>query len=211
VGAVSSLVYDSFHLPIFRKPDAPPGELVTHATRFVLVDRAGKIRRYYEPLEDGVKVSDEQIASLARDVKALGNGSSLPLVNAALNATSAVLLVLGYAFIRAGKVGPHATAMLGALGVSAVFLGSYLYYHATSAATPFAGQGAARALYLTILVSHIILAVPLVPLAIGTAILGLRGRWERHRRWARLTFPIWIYVSVTGVAVYALLYEIFRP
>ncbi len=211
VVAISSLVYDSFHLPMLKNAAAAPGELVTHSSRFALVDRAGKIRRYYDPLGDAAVISDEQVAAIGRDVRALGNGSSLPLVNAALNATSALLLILGWVFIRADRTGPHAACMLGALVVSAVFLGCYLYYHATCASTPFTGEGAAKALYLTILISHIVLAVPQVPLSVGTAILGLRGRWDPHRRWARVTFPIWMYVSVTGVAVYALLYEIYRP
>jgi uncharacterized membrane protein YozB (DUF420 family) len=211
VAAMSSVACGSFKLPMYRNEGAPPSDLITHATRLVLVDREGQIRGYYEPLDMEWKIVEPELDRITHDLKALGNTSCLPLVNATLNATSAVLLLVGFALVRAGKTGAHAACMLGALGVSAVFLGCYLYYHFTYPSTPFAGEGPALALYRTILISHVLLAVPVAPLAVTTAVLGLKGRFEPHRRWARRTFPIWIYVSVTGVAVYALLYAIHRP
>jgi len=211
VVAISSLVYESFQLPILRGKEALPGDIVTHSSSMVLVDREGRIRGRYAPLDDDLHVDEKELDHLVHDLRALGTSSRLPLLNATLNATSALLLVLGYALIRAGRTRAHAAAMLSALAVSAVFLGCYLYYHLTYPATPFAGEGPARALYLAILVSHVLLAVPTVPLAVGTAILGLKGHFERHVFWARIAFSVWIYVSVTGVAVYALLYEIYRP
>lgn len=213
VGAMTTVVCGSFLQPMYRDKDAPPSMPVSHSSRLVLVDREGRIRGFYEPLdiENPQKIVEPELDRLSRDLRALGNASRLPLVNATLNASSGLLLVVGFALIRAGKTGAHAAAMLGALAVSAVFLGCYLYYHASYPNTPFAGEGTHRVLYFTILIPHVVLAIVTVPLAVGTAVLGLKGRFEPHRRWARRTFPLWIYVSVTGVAVYALLYEIHRP
>ncbi len=207
--AVASLVYDSFHLPMMRNPDAPPGQLVTHSTRLVLVDREGKIRRYADGiLDENQNLVPSELQGLLHDLRALGNGSSLPLVNASLNATSALLLVLGLIFIRSGRTSAHVTCMIGALAVSAVFLACYLTYHALYPETPFAGPPLSKALYLLILVPHVLLAILVVPLALATATFGLRGNFERHRAFARWAFPLWIYVCVTGVAVYVLLYAV---
>lgn len=131
-----------------------------------------------------------------------------PTINACLNATSAVCLLAGYAFIRAKRIRSHTVCMLLACAVSAGFLVSYLLYHARVGATRFPGQGVARAVYFTILVSHTILAVVIVPLVIRTLRLALRRQFDAHRRLARLTFPLWLYVSVTGVVVYWMLYHL---
>jgi putative membrane protein len=134
----------------------------------------------------------------------------LPHVNAALNAAVTVLLVAGFVFIRRGQVGRHKTAMLSAFALSIVFLVSYLTYHAQAGATRFAGEGWIRPIYFTVLVSHTVLAAAILPLALVTLTRALRGQFDRHRRVARWTLPMWIYVGFTGSAViYVLLYHLF--
>jgi uncharacterized membrane protein YozB (DUF420 family) len=133
----------------------------------------------------------------------------LPHLNALLNATSGVLLVAGYSFIRRGRVSAHKRCQLSALTTSSLFLVSYLTYHYFHGATRFAGQGIARPVYFTILVSHTILAVVIVPLILVTLTRALRSDFLRHRRIARVTLPLWLYVSVTGVLVYLMLYHIY--
>jgi uncharacterized membrane protein YozB (DUF420 family) len=136
--------------------------------------------------------------------------SQLPLVNATLNATATVLLIIGYVMIRQRREAAHKRIMLTAFGVSVLFLASYLTYHiGHGAATRFTGQGVIRPVYFLILISHIILAATVPVLAIVTIILGLRDRRLAHRRWARWTFPIWLYVSVTGVVIYVMLYHLY--
>jgi uncharacterized membrane protein YozB (DUF420 family) len=133
--------------------------------------------------------------------------SSLPAVNATLNAISAVLLLSGYFFIRQRRITAHKACMVSALGVSVLFLLSYLYYHYHHGSTPFPGHGWARGLYFTILISHIILAAAVLPLALVTVTRAWRQQFDRHVRIARWTLPIWLYVSVTGVAIYWMLYR----
>ncbi len=133
-----------------------------------------------------------------------------PEVNASLNACSAVCLTCGYAFVRAKRIQAHRVCMGLALLFSIVFLGFYLVYHyQTGARTPFKGEGFWRPVYYTLLISHVILAVVIVPLVVQTLRLALKGDFVRHRAWARITFPLWYYVSVTGVLVYAFLYRWF--
>jgi putative membrane protein len=132
---------------------------------------------------------------------------SLPLLNACLNGTSGVLLLAGFAAIKAGRRGLHERLMLSALFVSAAFLVSYLYYHfVVGSETRFRGTGGLRTAYLAMLATHVVLAAAVVPLALRTVYLARRERFDSHRRWARVTFPIWLYVSVTGVLVYFALY-----
>jgi putative membrane protein len=138
---------------------------------------------------------------------AAATSSVLPGVNATLNGLSAVLLALGFALVRAGKVRAHRACMLGAFGVSALFLVSYVVYHSSFGSRPFAGQGWIRWVYFPLLISHIVLAAAIVPLALVTIYRALRGEVARHRRLARWTLPVWLYVSVTGVMVYWLLYR----
>ena len=133
----------------------------------------------------------------------------LPHLNALLNATSAVLLLAGYSFIRRGQVSAHKRCQLSALTTSSLFLVSYLTYHYFHGATRFAGQGIVRPVYFTVLVSHTILAVVIVPLILITLFRALRADFVRHRRIARLTLPLWLYVSVTGVLVYLMLYHFY--
>ncbi len=135
--------------------------------------------------------------------------SFLPHVNAGLNATSAVLLTLGYYFIRRRRVTAHLRCMIAALVVSLVFLCSYLVYHYNHGSTRFRGQGAIRPVYFAILLSHTVLAVVIVPLVAATVRRAWRGQFDRHTRVARWTLPLWAYVSVTGVLVYLLLYQLY--
>lgn len=131
----------------------------------------------------------------------------LPTLNALLNATSAAFLVTGWLLIRSGRREAHRKAMTSALACSALFLVSYLVYHAKVGSVRFAGTGAARTVYLAVLLSHTLLAATVAPLAVTTFVLARRGRFDRHRRLARWTLPVWLYVSVTGVAVYVMLYR----
>lgn len=130
-----------------------------------------------------------------------------PALNAGLNASCAVLLTLGYLAIRRGDVPRHKASMGLAFLISIVFLISYLAYHALHGSTRFTGTGPVRPLYFGILITHTILAVAIVPLALRTLYLALRGRFDAHRRIARWTLPLWLYVSVTGVIVYWMLYR----
>ena len=131
----------------------------------------------------------------------------LPAVNASLNALSGVLLVTGYLLMRRRRIALHRAFMLAAFGSSVIFLICYLVYHAQVGSVPFPRQGFVRPLYFTILITHVVLAAAVPPLAIVTLTRGLKGRYPQHRRIARWTFPIWLYVSVTGVLVYVLLYQ----
>ena len=137
------------------------------------------------------------------------NISDLPALNATLNATSALLLTAGYLLIRAGRQTAHKRCMLGALATSVLFLVSYIIYHANTGSRPFPGTGAVRIVYYTILITHVVLAVTIVPLALITANRGLRAQFDRHVRIARWTLPIWLYVSVTGVVIYLMLYQLY--
>ena len=128
-------------------------------------------------------------------------------LNAILNSLSALLLVLGFVFIKQKKIPQHRACMLGALGVSTVFLACYVVHHWQVGSVPFKGTGALRALYFAILIPHVLLAIAVVPLALTTISRGLKGQVERHKRLARVTLPIWLFVSVSGVAVYLMLYQ----
>jgi len=133
----------------------------------------------------------------------------MPIINASLNGMSGVWLLIGYIHIRNKRIALHKRFMLAACVTSLLFLASYLTYHFLGGMTRFAGTGWSRPLYFSILISHTILAVTIVPLAIVSVINGLRMRVPQHRRVARITFPLWMYVSVTGVLVYFFLYQWF--
>jgi uncharacterized membrane protein YozB (DUF420 family) len=133
--------------------------------------------------------------------------SDLPALNATLNGAAAILLALGYAFIRNRRRTAHKWCMLGALLVSALFLTSYVIYHANVGSKPFAGTGAIRYVYFAILITHVVLAAAIVPLVVMTVWRALSGRFAEHRRIARITWPLWMYVSVTGVVIYLMLYR----
>ena len=131
----------------------------------------------------------------------------LPAVNASLNAVSGVLLIGGYTLMRLRRIDLHRKVMIAAFATSSLFLVCYVVYHAQVGSVPFPRQGLVRSIYFTILITHVILAATVPPLAIITMTRGLQGRYPQHRRIARWTFPIWLYVSVTGVLVYVLLYQ----
>ena len=135
--------------------------------------------------------------------------ADLPALNAVLNATSAILLSAGYRFIRRRQIAAHKRCMLTACATSALFLMSYLTYHYYVGSMPFHGQGWVRPLYFTILISHTTLAATIVPLAIMTLFRAWKADFRKHARLARWTWPIWMYVSVTGVIIYVMLYQLF--
>jgi uncharacterized membrane protein YozB (DUF420 family) len=131
----------------------------------------------------------------------------LPAVNASLNALSGILLACGYTLMRQRRIELHRRFMIAAFAASSLFLVCYVIYHAQVGSVPFPRQGFVRLLYFVILITHVVLAATVPPLAIVTLTRGLKGRYPQHRRIARWTFPIWMYVSVTGVLVYVLLYQ----
>jgi uncharacterized membrane protein YozB (DUF420 family) len=135
--------------------------------------------------------------------------TDLPAVNATLNATSAMFLFAGYVLIRRGRIVLHKRCMLAALASSALFLTCYVIYHANTGSRPFPGEGASRVIYFAILISHVLLAITILPLALTTATRGLQAQYERHVRIARWTLPLWLYVSVTGVVIYLMLYQLY--
>ena len=134
--------------------------------------------------------------------------STWPLLNACLNGASALLISSGFVAIRRRRIAVHKACMLAACATSVLFLVSYLLYHYQIGSTAFTGQGAIRAVYFTVLISHTVLAVVIVPLVIMTLYRAWREQWPRHRRLARWTFPLWLYVSVTGVVIYIMLYQL---
>ena len=131
----------------------------------------------------------------------------LPALNATLNAVSTVLLSAGFVFIRQGRRDRHRFCMIGAFSVSCLFLASYLVYHFQVGSVPFTKQGWVRPLYFTILITHVVLAVAIVPLVLVTLSRALKERFDKHRAIARWTLPLWLYVSVTGVVIYWMLYR----
>jgi len=134
--------------------------------------------------------------------------ASFPALNASLNATCAVLLLLGWTLIKTGRREAHRWAMVSAFLCSTAFLACYLWYHFHVGSVLFPRTGLIRTVYLSILLTHTVLATAVVPLILRTLFLAIKGRFEEHRRWARWTFPVWLYVSVTGVTVYWMLYRL---
>ena len=204
--AMRQLIVGGFKQGLEKDPSARPGYQVIHSFRVVLVDQNGRMRG----MVDGK--DESEMLRLARRACRLAHPSRLPAVNAALNGTCALLLIAGYVAIRRRRVTLHTVCMLLALGVSAVFLASYLYYHFVildGRPTGFRGEGPIRPVYFAILLSHTVLAAVVTPLALITATHGLRGRLARHTRLARWTLPLWLYVSITGVVVYLLLYQLY--
>ncbi len=132
-----------------------------------------------------------------------------PVINASLNGASTVLLLVGRWFISQRRIAAHRATMITAVVTSALFLTSYLYYHAHVGSVHFQGTGWSRPLYFTLLISHVLLAIVIVPMVLITLTRALRERFDRHRAIARWTFPLWLYVSVTGVLVYFMLYHWF--
>jgi len=135
--------------------------------------------------------------------------SDLPLVNASLNAIATVLLIFGYVCIRQRRIAAHRAAMVAAFATSVLFLISYLIYHAHAGSRPFPGQGNIRVIYFVILITHIVLAATIPPLAGVTLWRAYRRRFDRHMKIARWTLPLWLYVSITGIVVYWMLYRLY--
>jgi uncharacterized membrane protein YozB (DUF420 family) len=135
--------------------------------------------------------------------------ADLPALNATLNATSTVLLLTGYVLIRRRHIAQHRACMLAALATSTLFLVSYVIYHANAGSRPFAGTGPIRVVYFAILLTHVALAATILPLSVVTVARALGGRFDRHVRIARWTLPLWLYVSVTGVVIYLMLYQLY--
>jgi putative membrane protein len=135
--------------------------------------------------------------------------AALPALNALLNGASAVLLTAGWLAIRRRRIAVHRGCMLGAFSVSVLFLVSYVVYHALAGSRPFAGQGWIRPVYFGVLITHVVLAAAMVPFVLTTLYRALGADFARHARLARVTLPVWLYVSVTGVAVYLILYRLF--
>jgi len=186
-------------------PGSDPREPILHSDRFVLVDKYGRSR-------GSVSTSDgEAMARLEAEVRRLLAEpaipvAKLPALNACLNGASAILLLCGLGFIKAKKVGWHKACMLAALVTSTLFLSSYLTAHHFLGATAFLGQGWIRPFYFTLLSTHTVLAALIVPLAMVTLYFAFREQFDRHRAIARWTLPLWLYVSVTGVIIYFMLY-----
>ena len=135
--------------------------------------------------------------------------SDLPLVNASLNGLATVLLIVGYVCIRQRRIAAHRAAMIAAFATSVLFLTSYLIYHAHAGSRPFPGRGSIRAVYFVILITHIVLAATIPPLAGVTLWRAYRRRFDRHMKIARWTLPLWLYVSITGIVVYLMLYQLY--
>ena len=217
---VYRLMRESFSLGVerLREEDIDMGMQVTHATRLVVVDAEGRIRGYYDgESEEGRIAAVERTKSLAREAGLVS--TPYPLINAVLNSIAAFLLLAGWIVIRRPGAKTekaardrHANLMRAAFGVSAAFLASYLYYHLVVVPElghlGFRGTGALRSAYFAMLISHILLAVVNLPLVLRVLWLAHAERWEAHRALARITWPIWMYISVTGVLVYLLLYPL---
>ncbi len=192
---------------------------VSRAVRRIESGAAGPKERW--PLKDRVALSIIGLVSSLvvmvvgfllwgrqQQMGAVRDVSALPVVNAWPNGTRAALLHAGYGFIRRRRVRAHKTCMLTALGVSSLFLVSYVIYHYHAGSKPFGGHGWVRGIYYPLLISHVVLAALIVPFALTTIYRAWRGQFARHQRIARWTLPLWLYVSVTGVIVYWMLYHL---
>jgi len=203
---IHALIFDRFKSSVARTPEAerrPDVENVSHSDRLVLVDRGNNVVGFFDSTDAGA----------LRDLLALAKRKAswarkLPAVNAGLNGTCALLLMIGWAFILTGRVRGHAACMISAVLVSAVFLACYLTYHFQVGSVAFRGEGPSKFAYLTILLSHTVLATfGVVPLVALTLTRALRSQFARHASIARVTYPIWLYVSITGVVIYWMLYR----
>lgn len=204
--SMTHLMLTGFRLAFDAGDPEDPGETLIHSTKLVAVDSQGRIRRYFdgEDPEDVRKIPlFLKRLTLERDAPW---AIRLPAVNAALNLISAAFLLLGFRFIRAKNVTAHRLCMGGAFIASVLFLISYLIYHAAAGSVGYTGEGWMRKLYFTILISHSVLAAVIVPLVISTFAFALREKIDRHRKLARWTLPLWLYVSITGVVIYGMLY-----
>lgn len=212
----SEIANDCFYSLNFKKENAPLGDTVVHKTDLILLDAKGIMVGYADGTKQGAaEALIEEIERLRTrrrmEERIPVTAADLPWFNALLNSSCTVLLLLGWIAIRLRFETVHKILMLLALAVSAVFLASYLFYHFVVMGmepTRFRGEGLARYAYFTILLSHTILAIVVAPMALYIAVQGLRNALPAHVKIARWTLPIWLYVSVTGVAVYWMLYRV---
>ena len=185
-------------------------EAFSHSDRLVLVGPGNVLLGAYTSTDaTAVDRLRKRVQLLAKMAEAAETPwvLRLPGINAGLNSTCALLLVVGWLLIRSGRVKAHAACMVAAITVSGLFLGCYLLYHYHVGSVPFRGVGPVRVVYLSILLSHTVLAIVVVPMIAWTVAQAVRGRFAAHARIARATFPIWLYVSITGVVVYWMLYR----
>ncbi|GAC1334218.1 MAG: hypothetical protein NVSMB14_01260 [Isosphaeraceae bacterium] len=206
---VLNLVRDRFKLglePASPEDQASGAEEIMHDPHLALVDRGNKVVGYYNSGEDA-EMAELITRALKLDAKPVWV-NRLPGLNALLNGSCACLLLFGWFFIRAKKIRPHAAYIIAGIVVSALFLTSYLIYHYFVGSVPFRGEGPPRFAYFTILISHTFLAVAVLPFIFTTVLRAARGQFDKHARIARVTFPIWFYVSITGVVIYLMLYQL---
>jgi uncharacterized membrane protein YozB (DUF420 family) len=194
-----------------------PGFEIAHSNRVFVLDRTGRLATsgvVVKEHEGGevFEIDEARVSQLGQEILLTARPwvGVLPTLNACLNGLSAVLLSMGFLLIRQRNERAHVACMLGAFGVSAVFLASYLLYHYFHGHTVYSGHGPIRWVYYTILLTHVVLAVAVVPMIFATLYYAFRDRRPQHRAVARWTLPIWLYVSVTGVVVYLMLY-VFKP
>lgn len=205
--AIYSLIKNSFMLPVAENtPELQKegAEAVAHSERIALIDKDLKLVRLFDsnsPAEIDSLVTESKRLALSGWIKAL------PKLNATLNATSFVFLVAGWFLIKSGKWRAHAFMMLTCLAISGAFLACYLTYHFFVGTVRFPGTGPVRSLYLSILLSHTVLALVLVPMIVLSIVRALRKDFIRHKKIAQITFPVWVYISVTGVVIYLMLYQ----
>jgi protein SCO1/2/putative membrane protein len=195
-----------------QRDDSDYEHVILHRTDFVLVDHLGRIRGYYDGT-DAERMDDLERAvyALERDTRISSNIAILPAVNATLNASCTLLLIIAFAAIKLRNIKLHVTLMLAACVTSALFLAGYLTYHAFAGSTRFAADGPVRYVYYTVLLTHVVLAAAIVPLVVTTLYRAARRQFDRHRRIARVTYPLWLYVSITGVWIYWMLYHAYPP
>ncbi len=212
---VYELIRQGFMLgvaPTTEAEQAAGAEAISHSLKLGLVDRGNRVVGLYSSTEEtalnALKLRAEELDSKPPPDSWVWR---LPAVNASLNGLCGLLLFAGWVLIRRGQVRAHIGLMASAVSVSALFLACYLVYHAQVGSVPFEGVGPIRLVYFTILLSHTVLAAAVVPLVALTLIRAIRKQFDRHVRIARLTFPVWLYVSITGVLIYLMLYQMDVP
>ena len=210
---IDALIVDKFKLALSTSsPDqqAAGAEAFSHSDRLALVGRDNKVIGYFDSNDP------EAVTKLVERAKQLAPGTQdvpawvrqLPAVNATLNGIASILLLVGWFLIRTGRARGHQVCMIASVVVSGLFLSCYLVYHfQIRGGVPFLGRGPVRLVYFTILLSHVVLAVVIVPLILVTLLRAIRKQWHYHASIARVTFPVWMYVSVTGVVIYLMLYQ----
>ncbi len=211
---IESLIVQGFKLGLANTSEADQkagAEAFSHSDRLALVDRGNKVLGYFDSTDrDALTKLVERASQLAPGSASVPTWArKLPAVNATLNGIASVLLLVGWLLIRTGRARGHSVCMITGVIVSGLFLACYLVYHyQIRGGVPFRGTGPIRLVYFTILLSHVVLAVVIVPLVGLTVLRALRHDWHRHAKIARVTFPIWLYVSVTGVVIYLMLYQL---